>query len=491
MRRLLEAWRFRQHVAVVSIEDDTAHFLEMKKAWGRLQVVAVLQEKLPAGSSSSDIVRLLATALPLSHKRIVLKLPEQALRHQFLHLDPDLDTGEWIAKSWSTLLPPGLKKGQVALSCQRFRNAGGQDALLLTLARSDLIAAWLDAFATQGLELTELSGSPQAFMDAYAFAAPDFYGKAILAFSFGPKRTLVFVAKKGSICAFREIPTPQTETEKQALLLAESASCEADGGIDEVLIVGKYEAAPPPKLGYPLRMGSEISADILATAVASDQTQLIGLGLQSLYPEFENEGLLPEAVRKRAYDKLQQLRLFHSGLITLLSLAALLLCLHLLSIWATTRLQQANREMLIYEERIAAIDSLEALRGDLAGELLLKQKIINQNSKLARLLSDVGRVVPKDVWLRQVTYEHQGETEDDAPVTSGASVGQAIQLEGLALSELGPTLFLAELEKLPGLRQAQLDAVQTISAENVLKQTKLYKIPLYKFKVSAWISASG
>lgn len=502
MNELLEAWRNRRHIAVVDIQENSIRLLEIKKQRGGIKIVRPHErnwttEGAHPAQTQIETFRGLVKECNLPAVQMMLRLPQGIFRNHFLKLPQgyEANASPWLDEHLLQFLPPGLEKSQVVYGYQVFSNTKESAAILLTVARRDIISKWVDVFRNLNLKVVGLIGYVQPILNGLAFLDSRFYEENLAFLHFESGRLFLIITHKGELIQYHEIFShTKTQSGENVNLWPEEVqgkltAYNKENTLHRIILSG--DNIPETCKSFfnklaPVASGGDLIQDILPNQEGNKFLHLFGVGLQAFYPKFATQDLLPEDFRDEVEDKKQTVHVIHWAGIVALGLVLIWLTLQSVNIFTNGELAVWERETLKLDKQIKEIEGLKTTGAMLSEELALRQDMLNQRTHLARLLFTLSQVTPKNVWLRNLRY---GRPEESAE--SEKALGVPFVLEGLALDEGGPTHLLAEMEKSRDLQIVQLDLMQSIPPEVVFKKTKKRKVTLVKFRISAWQKESG
>ncbi len=500
MNEWLEAWRNRRHVATVDIQEHAIHLLEIKKQRSGIKVIRAhehnrnTENRQPAQSLKEAFERFVKEQ-NLPAVPVLLRLPRELFRNYFLKLPQTYETNasSWLDEHLARFLPPGLEKSQVAYGYQVFLDTPDQAGMLLTIARRKIIAEWVEVFRHLDLKVVGLIGQVQPLLNSLAFLDSRFYEENLALLHFEPGCIVLMMTRKGELAQYHESFPSQIKSAKEPSRWTEIqeklTGYREENALQRIILSG--DNIPEISKSHfrkiaPVEPGADLIQDILHNQEGNKFVHLFGIGLQFFYPQFSTQDLLPEDFKGEMEDKKQTVHAMHWTGIAAMGLVILWLALQSVDFFVKRELAVWERETFKLEKQIKEIEGLKTAGAMLSDELVLRQDMLNQRTHLARLLFTLSQVIPKNVWLRNLSY---GRVEESAEPEK--TMGVPFVLEGLALNEKGPTHLLAEMEKSRDLQIVQLDLMQTIPPEAVFKKTKKRKVALVKFRISAWQKENG
>ena len=508
MKELIEAWRYRKHIAVLDIHEQFIRLMELKKHRSGIRCIKALErswesEKSPNEQPEFEILKYAATELNLSRLKVVIHLPQRTFRHHFLKLPLGYNgkVSDWLDENLAQYLPPGLAKNQVVCVYHGFLNSTDSDTVLLTIARRDVIAGWTEIFRKLNLRVVGLIGNEHSLLNGFAFSDRKHHEENRAFLHFDEACIVLIISQQGDVVQYSQYVLDHSEFTSQNNRTSDNIGQNLDrpwqdaikeklydykkkNGLHRIIVSGEnglQVCEPVFNEIAKIESGGDLIHDFLPNGNSAKYVLLFGLGIQSFYPQFETNDLLPEDFKDEIRDKEEQIHSIHFAGILSLILICIWLILMGANFFVKRELLGWEQEMTKLENQIIQIEELKNAGKMLSSELKMRRNILNQRSHHAKTLFDISKIMPRDVWLRTQRY---GQTElgepDDHEIED-----VPIILEGLALAESGPTQLLSEMENVPDFEHVQLELMQSIPAKVVFKKTKLRRAPLIKFKLSA------
>ncbi len=514
MKEYFQGWFYRKHIAVIAFHENSIRLIELKKQRRGIKCIKVLEHSLKSGMSENGtpefgLLKYLAAEFTLTRLKTIIHLPQYNLRHHFLKLPAGFNGNmeEWLNQNTAQFLPPGLPKNQIIYGYNHIRNAEDSGAVLLTIAKLDTIKKWTDVFIQLQLRIACVNGNYFPVQSCFAFLDDTFFQENRAFLHFDTHAVFLLITKKGIPGYYKEFLRSHSQLKSQshandvkrdgiekeskyASIIEELNQFKNEDTLHQIIITGEgvdQNCYSDFKKTAKVKFGGELIQNLIPAGNANRYVHLFGLGIQSLYGQFETCDLRQDEYRQEMNEREQQIQTIHfagySGLI-LISIWLIVMATNFL---VKFELGGWEKEVTQLDTKIKQIEELKNTGEELSSQLMLQNNLFKQRSQLANLLFDISRIMPEGVWLRTIRY---GQTKD-ADNAEDKIAEIPIIIEGLALAQSGPTKLLSEMEELSYLEQVQLDLMQSIPAEVVLKKTKLRRIPLFKFQLSVWKNISG
>ena len=147
----------------------------------------------------------------------------------------------------------------------------------------------------------------------------------------------------------------------------------------------------------------------------------------------------------------------------------------------THRWEGLEERMLALNEQIFSIENMKKEQGKLEQAFIDMQALVMKRSCHARLMERLGGALPRGVWLRGFSIGGNRVSNENKKKTT-----QSLALiSGWALEEVRVADFLSQLERFADFDEVRLMSTNRVSAEEVWKRSRLKKIPLIEFTISA------
>lgn len=227
-------------------------------------------------------------------------------------------------------------------------------------------------------------------------------------------------------------------------------------------------------IGYPLQScGGEKLTPEYATAG--------GIAMKKFFPQLNTIDLLPESrqeelSKKREKNKAQKI-IITAGAFLLMIVFFLQGYKFLLS----DKLSALQQQKMALRESIAEVEKAEQEEQEFRQLYQHIQQLRYKKSNYSKLLYQISKNMPKSVWLYEFSTQPIPSEEENSEMERVSS----ITIQGLTFNEGKTAEFLQNLENLNLLTRVRLTGTKRLSAKEVWRKTKLKRIPLIQFTITA------
>jgi Tfp pilus assembly protein PilN len=208
-----------------------------------------------------------------------------------------------------------------------------------------------------------------------------------------------------------------------------------------------------------------------------EYTRAAGLALKKLYPLFNTIDLLPEDRKIIVRNQREKKRALSSMLGFGAFFLIILLVLTVIKLIQAGELEDVEAQMFALNEQIFAAEQIQKEQINLQQALLDMQNLVTRRSRVAEFLEALSSTLPRNVWLQEFSCELEG--------VSDGETGKPVVIRGWAFDEAQMAAFLSRLESFDFLRDVQLQGTERIPADEVWNRSRLRKISLIEFTISA------
>jgi len=502
---------WKQTAIGLDIGEDSVKLVKLIKIFNRIRIASFGQEKWDSSDKSHDTtilaIQRLFAKLRIIQKDVIIHLGEKKVRHVFLKSPvlsgSDLDC--WIRDKIAKEFPIPIDTSQIVFSYHMMHAGEDHCHLLVAYCQDTILKERIALLSEAGLTPVMIgAGSVDMFLP-FALEESDIFSRTIHFIEFGKNYTNSLILEKGSPVFYRSMdgelrqkkradsifqspPQDMSDCSSRNDVLEEVISLWKQTGrseIDRTILVGsdipesksdemKYSSGTF-EVGYPLQ-------NMIQNKTLSPEYSLAaGLALKKFFPLLDTIDLLPEE-RKFTIKKQNKKRRILSVTVGIgLIFSLILMALHIVKMRIAMKLESTEKEMVLHNDQIVAIEQIKKERSQLEQALRDMQQLVHRRSHYAELLEEISRILPNKLWLNQFTSIPVKESEN---VQSGTRQNKAL-LHGWAFQEEEIALLLSRLENFSYFSDVQLLSTERISAEAVWKRSKLSEVSLIQFTIAA------
>lgn len=462
----------------LDIGHDSVKVVELVKLFKRIRLIKFGEEKIipPASGLEPTVaaVRRLFERLRIKNREVIIHLGGASVRHVMLEaplLSP-VELTEWIHRQCLAQVSPGLKLSQLICAYHTVHQTEQGLRLLAAYCQPQAVLEKMRLVEAADLQPIMIGAGELDMVNAFAFSSESFFKQTALFVDVRENKLSIIGVENGS-------PIFQ-QSEIQKIL--SSWKRQENAPIDRIVCIGDEAEARmrqetllseiPIEAGAPLKglLGNE-------QQLPSRYSLAAGLALKKYFPLLNTIDLLPDEKKNWRQQQQEKQRALKIILAAGSFLLFILLTLHLLQLVWTRQLEAAQAQALQLETQIAAIGQVKKERLQLQQAFTDMQRLVTQRSQYARLLETLGQIMPRGVWLQEISCAPNGAgIKNIAPAQ--------LHLRGWAVDESKLALLLAQMENSSPLADVKLISTKRLSAAEVWRQSRLQRIPLVEFIIS-------
>jgi Tfp pilus assembly PilM family ATPase/Tfp pilus assembly protein PilN len=533
MNLKLNTLKFRESYLGLDIDSRVVKIVELEKCRKGMILKKWGSEPVPPqenGEALAESIKKLKHRMGLNGSRVITRMDGFGVRHTMVKT-PVLsftDTEQWLQENIHHYLPPGVQKNEVNLSFHIGSENGDEQDVLLVIARKSEINQRIDLLQNLGLEVESLGAGYSDVVNALFCYGEEFCHKNVAVITINPEQTTIIICENGFVSCYQElflelpldnnsaiqspVDLPSADTEhletdrqtdlntimqhwyievKQVLIdywvkslnkqpISKIYLC---GKSKWFLVVSKYlETIAETEIAQPLKgilsNGKKMAAEYALPA---------GLALKGHYPLLNSINLLPaENKEKNTFDKEKNRALrmiLAAGIIFLL----LVIFGNVSGLYVNNKLETSQENFQQLQSRIIALEKLESENVSLSQQIGLAKDILVNRSNYSLLLWELSRILPKKVWLREITISKQSPNEKKAKPEYSHTNSSHFSLSGFTFTEQNIASVLKSMENSKMFTDLKLIQTRMISANQVYEKTKLKRVSLIRFTIDGTV----
>lgn len=459
---------------------DSIKVVALGRFSNRIRLIKFGEEKLiPTASSPEPTVaamRRLFERLRIKNREVIIHLGGVGVRHIILNspLLSTVELTEWICRQCLERVSPGLQLPQLICAYHIVQQTEQGLRLLAAYCQPQAVLETIRLIEAAGLQPVMVGAGELDMVNAFAFSSESFFKQTAL-FVDVRENKLILVGVENGSPVFQ-----QSEIQK----IVSSWKRHENAPIDRIVCIGdeaevrmRQEVLPseiPVEAGAPLkgllRSGQQLPSRYSLAA---------GLALKKYFPLLNTIDLLPDEKKVWRQQQQEKQRALKIILAAGSCLLLILLALNLLQLVWTRQLEAAQEQVLQLETQIGAIEQVKKERLQLQQAFTDMQRLVTQRSQYARLLEALGQLMPKGVWLQEISC---APNEADRAGKKSIALSQ-LHLRGWAVDESKLALLLSQMENSSRLAEVKLISTKRLSAAEVWRQSHLRQIPLVEFMI--------
>jgi Tfp pilus assembly PilM family ATPase/Tfp pilus assembly protein PilN len=537
MNLKLNTLKFRESYLGLDISSRFVKVVELEKNRKGMVLKKWGSEPVPQQENRdalAETIQRLKQRMGLNGSRVITRMDGFGVRHTMVKTPvlSFIDTEQWLQENIHHYLPPGVQQNEVTFSFYICAENGEQQNVLLVIAKNSEIIQRIDLLQNLGLKVESLGAGYSDVVNALLYYEDEFYQENVAIITINPEQTTIIICENGLVSCYQELlfelifenisaihssegllagNTEHLETDRQTDLntitqqwYLEVKQVLIDYWVKSLnkqpiskiyfcgkskwfLVVSKYlETIAETEIAQPLKgilsNGKKLAAEYALPA---------GLALKGHYPLLNSINLLPaENKEKIALDKEKNRALriiLAAGIIFLL----LVIFGNVSGLYVNNKLETSQENFQQLQSRIIALEKLESENLSLSQQIGLAKEILVNRSNYSLLLWEISRILPKKVWLREISVSKQSPDEKKMKAKFANTNSTNFSLSGFTFTEQNIALVLKALENSKMFIDLKLIRTRLILAKQVYEKTKLKRVSLIRFTIDGAVCERG